>query len=106
MSTAKLINFTRNENRNETLNQEKRVTSVPELLKSSKRIVDKRLQALMDTMFNNADDCLFEYADKAANNEQQTIYMDAMRELRIKKSKMQDAFFSDFDQQFAKQLNP
>jgi len=77
---------------------------VPELLKSSKRIADKRLHALLDTMFNNADDCLFEYADKAANNEQQTTYMDAMRELRIKKSNMQDAFFSEFDQQFARRF--
>jgi hypothetical protein len=97
MSTAKVFNF--------NLNDEKRRMSVPELLKSSKRITEKRLHALMDTMFNNADDCLFEYADKAANNEQQTNYMDAMRELRLKKSNMQDAFFSDFDQQFAKHFS-
>ncbi len=96
MSTAKIISF--------NLNDENRRLSVPEVLKSGKRIADKRLHALLDTMFNNADDCLFEYADKAANNEQQTTYMDAMRELRIKKTTMQDAFFSAFDHQFANQF--
>ncbi|WP_455203542.1 DUF1631 domain-containing protein [Kaarinaea lacus] len=74
--------------------------SIPELLKSSKRIANKQLRARMETMFNNVDDCLFEYADKAENNQQQMLYFDAMRDIRINKSAMIDRFFQAFEQQF------
>ena len=99
MSTAKNVidfNFSDGKNRHNT---------VPELLKSAKHIAVKTLDELTDTLFNNTDDCLFEYADKAVNNEQQTEYLDAMREIRLKKPAMKQALFADFDRQFDLKLS-
>lgn len=42
----------------------------------------KYLVVLLQRMFDNADDALFELADKSTNNQEQTSYFDAMRELR------------------------
>ncbi len=45
----------------------------------------KQLPALLNNLFENADDVLFELADKAGSNIEQTLYFDSMRELRIKR---------------------
>lgn len=45
--------------------------------------VARRLQALLDGFLDGSDDMLFNLADKAASNQEQTAYFDAMRELRL-----------------------
>lgn len=42
----------------------------------------------MAGVFERADDALFELADRAASNKDQTAYFDAMRELRLRRSAM------------------
>ena len=46
------------------------------------------LKAVMADVFDRADDTLFELADRAASNLDQTAYFDAMRELRLRRSAM------------------
>lgn len=52
------------------------------LLDSTRQTTIKYLVVLLQRMFDNADDALFELADKSASNQEQTSYFDAMRELR------------------------
>ena len=47
---------------------------------------------LLSHMFDNTDDALFELADNAENNADQTIYFDSMREVRIKREAMESRF--------------
>lgn len=45
----------------------------------------QKVHALLRKLFENADDALFEMADKAGSNGDQALYFDAMRELRLQK---------------------
>jgi len=51
-------------------------------LDKTRQTTIKYLVVLLQRMFDNADDALFELADKSTNNQEQTSYFDAMRELR------------------------
>ena len=51
-----------------------------------------RLQKLLSQMFDQADDSLFEMADRAHSNHEQNIYFESMRELRIKRRGMELGF--------------
>jgi hypothetical protein len=53
-----------------------------------------QLKKLMQGMFDNVDDFLFDLADKAETNADQTLYFDAMREIRLQKNIMETYFFS------------
>jgi len=44
-----------------------------------------KLKGLLQKLFENADDALFGMADKAGSNGDQTVYFEAMRELRLQK---------------------
>ncbi|MFV2054959.1 MAG: DUF1631 family protein, partial [Thiohalomonadales bacterium] len=87
--------------RMDSLQHENSSTAIPELILSARRIAKRQLDASMNRMFNNADDCLFEYADKAGNNYQQNLYFDAMRELRMLKGQICKRFFLNFEAAFS-----
>lgn len=46
------------------------------------------LKTLLSEFFDGADDALFNMADKAGSNQEQTAYFDAMRELRMRRKSM------------------
>ena len=58
------------------------------------------LQPLLAEMLDQADDALFEMADKAENNRQQTLYFDAMREVRRVRAEMERAFARALEEGF------
>jgi hypothetical protein len=58
------------------------------------------LQPLLQALFDNIDDALFELADKAEDNNQQNLYFESMRELRIKRRGMELAFGKELDHAF------
>ena len=80
------------------------VADIPEAIQLAKRIYLKRMKELLNTMFDNVDDSLFEYADKASNNQQQMVYFDAMREIRLQKQKMMEVFFIEYEKRFKQAL--
>lgn len=80
-------------------------SDIPESIQLAKRIFLKRLKELLNYMFDNVDDCLFEYADKASNNQQQMEYFDAMREIRLQKQKMTEVFFIEYEKRFKQSLS-
>ncbi|NOZ37345.1 MAG: DUF1631 domain-containing protein [Gammaproteobacteria bacterium] len=60
-------------------------------------------RTLMQQMFDSADDRLFEMAEKADNNTDQSVYFDSMRIVRLKRKEIEsdyrkniEALFSDF----------
>ncbi|WP_390615631.1 DUF1631 domain-containing protein [Maricurvus nonylphenolicus] len=70
--------------------------------------VREKLQRLLRkplaTVFENTDDALFELADKATNNQEQNLYFESMREVRLRRRKLEQSFWSRIDQGFTSLL--
>ncbi|MDL0432554.1 DUF1631 domain-containing protein [Marinobacter sp. TBZ242] len=62
--------------------------SLPGSLVRLRDVSGQSLKAVMSGFFDRADDALFELADKAGTNQDQTAYFDAMRELRLRRKSM------------------
>jgi uncharacterized protein DUF1631 len=62
--------------------------SLPAALVRLRDVSGQSLKAVMSEFFDQADDALFELADKAGTNQDQTAYFDAMRELRLRRKSM------------------
>ena len=62
------------------------------------------LQSLLQSLFDNIDDALFELADRAANNIEQNLYFESMREIRIKRRGMELGFGRELDEAFRQLL--
>ncbi|MFN2361095.1 MAG: DUF1631 domain-containing protein [Marinobacter sp.] len=59
--------------------------SLPGSLVRLRDVSGQSLKSVMSGFFDKADDALFELADKAGTNQDQTAYFDAMRELRLRR---------------------
>lgn len=67
------------------------------------RVSDKARQTLLPMLravFDRADDSLFELADKAGSNSEQNLYFEAMREIRVRRRGMEQAFINGLQQNF------
>lgn len=65
----------------------------PELLAACEQSATKHLTALVKRLLDNVDDALFTLADKAENNTIQSMYFDAMREVRLVRERMENNFY-------------
>jgi len=65
--------------------------------KAAKQIVAKHVTSLVKKLFSNLDDNLFDYANKAGNNDQQEHYFSAMRDMRKDQKNIQLKFLSNLD---------
>ncbi|MDN3638994.1 DUF1631 domain-containing protein [Simiduia curdlanivorans] len=59
------------------------------------------LAGLLRTLFDKADDSLFELADRAVNNQDQNLYFESMREVRLKRRNVETQFADQIDSAFA-----
>ncbi|MEE8059683.1 MAG: DUF1631 domain-containing protein [Pseudomonadales bacterium] len=62
------------------------------------------LQPLLQALFDNIDDALFELADRAEHNVEQNIYFESMREVRIKRRGMELGMGRELDESFRQLL--
>ncbi|HEX7816075.1 DUF1631 domain-containing protein [Dyella sp.] len=62
------------------------------LLHNVRDIASKRLQLLINGMFEHVDDALFDLAEKAENNAAQMHYFDGMREVRKRRPAIERSF--------------
>lgn len=58
------------------------------------------LQQFVQALFDQADDALFELADRAVNNAEQNMYFESMREIRIKRRGIEQAMVRDLGESF------
>ncbi|WP_156502757.1 DUF1631 family protein, partial [Oleiphilus sp. HI0067] len=61
---------------------------LPKELVKIRDIGKEQIRAALIELFNNADDALFAMADKAESNNDQSLYFEAMRELRLQKKQI------------------
>src|SRR5688500_7532170 len=81
--------------------------------KSSESPASRLLRALVDMastvfgeqlrlMFERADDVLFEMADKAGNSQEQRLYLDTMRVLRLERPRLLKVFNDTMQRSFSR----
>lgn len=78
---------------------------LPAAMHSLRDKARQHLQGLLRDYFDKVDDAMFELADKANNNQDQNIYFDSMREVRLRRRAMETAFFRSIDIRFAQLLD-
>jgi uncharacterized membrane protein YgcG len=66
--------------------------SLPPILHSVRQTARRSLSGLLSTLFNNADDVLFEMADRSRNDSDQHMYFDSMREIRVHRKRISTEF--------------
>ncbi|WP_455221756.1 DUF1631 domain-containing protein [Kaarinaea lacus] len=76
----------------------------PALVQSIRQIALKHLQKNLKSLFSSIDDSMFEYADKADSNQRQSMYFEAMRQLRLEKKVVAQQYFKVFDKYFSDAL--
>lgn len=62
------------------------------LLRECREVVTRTLSASLVRMMGKVDDALFELAEKAESNAVQSLYFDAMREVRLKRASIEIGF--------------
>lgn len=80
------------------------VTDMPPLLNQARARAEKQLQPLFSTLFDKADDALFDLANKAENNTQQAEYFDVMREMRLRRNLVLETFAGQYLNEFSASL--
>ncbi|MHC8348780.1 DUF1631 domain-containing protein [Pseudomonas sp. RT4P38] len=69
------------------------------------QVRDKAAQQLrhgLQELFDNADDTLFEMADRARNDVDQSLFFEAMRDLRLKRKNIERGFLEQFVEAFVR----
>ncbi|MDH0690580.1 DUF1631 domain-containing protein [Stutzerimonas stutzeri] len=62
----------------------------------------QQLRQALQSLFDNADDSLFEIADRATSNTEQNAFFEAMRDLRMKRRNIERGFLQQLFEAFAK----
>ncbi len=60
----------------------------------------QQLKQALQALFENADDSLFEMADRATSNAEQNAYFEAMRDLRLKRKSIERGFLQKLFESF------
>ena len=76
------------------------------LMESFKTQSTQYARTLMQHMFDSADDRLFEMAEKADNNADQSVYFDSMRIVRLKRKDIESAYCKNIENLFSDFWNP
>lgn len=81
-----------------TANQKK--ATVPPILHSVRQHTKKMLGELLQVLFNNVDDALFEMADRSRSDADQSMYFESMREIRLHRKRVLTDFVKAFNAGF------
>jgi hypothetical protein len=78
--------------------------ALPQLVVSAQRTAKHHLKKLLPEFFSKVDDSLFAMAEKAGNNQLQATYFDAMREARLQKDALIEAYHQHLESLFNQSL--
>lgn len=74
------------------------------LLRECRELTIRHLNGALVRMMGEVDDALFELAEKAENNAVQSLYFDAMREVRLKRVSMEIGFKAQLMEGFNREI--
>ncbi len=77
-----------------------KLARLPEAVQAVRETCHRVLLSRLKSYFERADDSLFELADKASSNEEQNLYFDSMREVRVRRHSIETNFTQAIDEAF------
>jgi hypothetical protein len=83
-----------------------RKTNLPPIVHSIRQQAKRQLADLLQNLFNNTDDALFELADRSQSDQHQEMYFDSMRVIRLHRQEVASSFVKSFVDNFASAFNP
>ncbi len=78
----------------------RRSSTLPPIVHSIRQQAKKQLSDLIQLLFNNTDDTLFELADRSQTDQHQETYFDAMRMIRLHRKTIASNFVRNFYAEF------
>ena len=75
---------------------ERQKAPVPPILHSVRQFAKRQINDLLQQLFNNTDDALFEMADRSHNDSDQHMFFESMRQIRLHRRKISTQFVSEF----------
>ncbi|WP_019410890.1 DUF1631 family protein [Pseudomonas psychrophila] len=82
------------------------LTRLPVILLQVHDKAAQQLRGDLQLLFDNADETLFEMADKAQNNAEQSLFFEAMRDVRLKRKHIERGFLERLFYAFVKLSQP
>jgi len=89
-----------------TSKEASRKTPMPPILHTMRQHSRKQLNKLVEGLFNNVDDALFEMADRSRSDADQHLYFESMRELRLQRENVARAFTQRYNLGFEEAFGP
>ncbi len=83
-----------------SLDSPERKLAIPPILQNVRRAAKRRLNDLLQELLNNADDALFEMANRSRNDTDENMFFEAMREIRLQRKKISKHFVDEFHRSF------
>lgn len=84
----------------------KKSSPLPPILHTMRQHSRKQLNKLIESLFNNVDDALFEMADRSRSDADQHLYFESMRELRLQRENIARAFARTYSEGFDEAFAP
>ncbi|OUR88885.1 hypothetical protein A9Q81_22930 [Gammaproteobacteria bacterium 42_54_T18] len=72
----------------------------PSILDNIRSRSIETLSTLVSTLFEQIDDTFFELADSAHNNNEQNVYFESMRDIRLQRKRVEHSFFASLELDF------
>lgn len=76
--------------------RETQKSTVPPILHSVRQHAKRQLNGLLQELFDNTDDALFEMADRSRSDSDQHMFFESMRQIRLHRKKVSTQFVSEF----------
>ncbi|MGI9324719.1 MAG: DUF1631 domain-containing protein [Pseudomonadales bacterium] len=84
--------------------RDKSAVRVPPIVHTVRQHARRTLTNLLQTLFNSTDDALFELADRSQSNNEQTLFFESMRQIRLRRKDVLEQFgrnlYAGFDELF------
>ena len=80
---------------------ERSYNALPDNVKKLHQLSLDKVSPAFITMFDKADNFFYELADRSESNQEQNQYLDAMREIRLKRERVTESFRSIWQNKFA-----
>lgn len=84
----------------------KQKSAIPPVLHTLRQQSKRQLDELIQGLFNNADDALYEMADRSHTEDGQTMYFESMRQLRLQRNQISKQFIAEFYKGFEQAFTP
>ena len=76
--------------------EQSRKVQLPPILHTVRQQTKKAISELLQGLFNNTDDALFELADRSQSDQDQHLYFESMRSIRLHRKRMASQFIKQF----------